>query len=241
MAHTVFIGRELEVPADEIEPFAGGQINPAEDLDMFLHLSDSGSSTASTKSPFDESRQTSPAALPSSVEPVIAASEKSDQGEDSIKPAKPTPAQKPAKKMKATKEVKTPSKTTQRRHRRTQKEIYGNTAPRRSGRVPTAAPIQTSTRAATKKTSVSKTDAPKKRGRKSAQAGAKQQGPKSGRQWEVERIVDSQIDADTMEHFYKVQWKGYSSKENTWEPKSNLASCQDALKEYERQKKKKNK
>lgn len=205
---------------------------------MFLHLSDSGSSTASTKSPLDESRQTSPVALPSSVEPVIAASEKSDQGEESIKPAEPTPARKSAKKMKATKEVKTPSKASQRRNRRTQMEIYGTGAPRRSGRVLTTAPVQTS-RAATKKTSVSKTDAPKKRGRKKAQAGAKQQTPKSGQQWEVESIVDSQIDADTMEHFYKVKWKGYSRKENTWEPKSNLVGCQDALKEYERQKKKK--
>ncbi|CAI6080619.1 unnamed protein product [Clonostachys chloroleuca] len=239
MAQTVFIGRELEVPADEFVPFAAGsQTNPAEGLDMFLHLSDSGSSTASTKSPLDESRQTSPVALPSSVEPVIAASEKSDQGEESIKPAEPTPARKSAKKMKATKEVKTPSKASQRRNRRTQMEIYGTGAPRRSGRVPTTAPVQTS-RAATKKTRVSKTDAPKKRGRKKAQAGAKQQTPKSGQQWEVESIVDSQIDADTMEHFYKVKWKGYSSKENTWEPKSNLVGCQDALKEYERQKKKK--
>ncbi|CAG9986953.1 unnamed protein product [Clonostachys byssicola] len=239
MAQTVFIGRELEVPADEFVPFAAGsQINPAEDLDMFLHLSDSRSSTASTKSPLYESRQTSPVALPSSVEPVIAASEKSDQGEESIKPAEPGSARKSAKKMKATKEVKTPSKASQRRNRRTQMEIYGTGAPRRSGRVPTAAPVQAS-RATTKKTSVSKKDAPKKRGRKKVQAGAKQETKKSGQQWEVESIVDSQIDADTMEHFYKVKWKGYSTKENTWEPKSNLVGCQDALKEYERLKKKK--
>lgn len=55
-----------------------------------------------------------------------------------------------------------------------------------------------------------------------------------GHEWEVEAIVDSRIDADTYEHFYEVKWKGYSSKENTWEPKAQLANCMDAIRVYEK-------
>lgn len=56
----------------------------------------------------------------------------------------------------------------------------------------------------------------------------------SGREWEVEQIVDSRIDADTYEHFYEVKWKGYSIKENTWEPKTNLSNCLDAIQAFEK-------
>lgn len=55
-----------------------------------------------------------------------------------------------------------------------------------------------------------------------------------GHEWEVEAIVDSRIDADTFEHFYEVKWKGYSSKENTWERKAQLTNCMDAIRVYEK-------
>jgi hypothetical protein len=53
-------------------------------------------------------------------------------------------------------------------------------------------------------------------------------------EWEVEMIVGSRIDADSLEHFYEVKWEGFSSKENTWEPKLNLTGCHKAIEEYER-------
>ncbi|EHK40015.1 hypothetical protein TRIATDRAFT_322502 [Trichoderma atroviride IMI 206040] len=65
------------------------------------------------------------------------------------------------------------------------------------------------------------------------------QGTKVGRkEWEVEQIVDSRIDAETMQHWFKVKWKGYPSKDNTWEPKKNLANCKTLLEKYEKKGKK---
>lgn len=61
------------------------------------------------------------------------------------------------------------------------------------------------------------------------------QDVRSGRkEWEVEQIVDSKIDAETMQHWFKVKWKGYTSKDNTWEPKKNLANCKALLEKYEK-------
>ena len=73
-------------------------------------------------------------------------------------------------------------------------------------------------RAASKKKTASKTAADRKA---------------SGQEWEVECIVDSMIDADTHQHFYEVKWKGFSSKDNTWEPKINLAKAQAAIRAFE--------
>lgn len=58
----------------------------------------------------------------------------------------------------------------------------------------------------------------------------------SQEEYQVERIVDSMIDADTKEHLYMVKWKGYPSKDNTWEPKSNLKKCENLLKDYDAKK-----
>lgn len=54
--------------------------------------------------------------------------------------------------------------------------------------------------------------------------------------WEVEDIVGSVIEADTYIHYYQVKWKGYSSKENTWEPKKHLRNCHEAIERFERSK-----
>lgn len=51
--------------------------------------------------------------------------------------------------------------------------------------------------------------------------------------WEVEEVVGSLIEADTYIHYYEVKWKGYSSKENTWGPKKNLQTCQEAIERFE--------
>jgi hypothetical protein len=53
-------------------------------------------------------------------------------------------------------------------------------------------------------------------------------------EWEVERILDSGIDGPTGVHLYLVKWKGFSSKENTWEPKKNLGNCHKLLQEFEK-------
>jgi len=57
-------------------------------------------------------------------------------------------------------------------------------------------------------------------------------------EYEVEAIVDSMIDADTMEHMYLVRWKGYSASENTWEPKKNLAHAAQLVAAFDGKKKK---
>ncbi len=54
--------------------------------------------------------------------------------------------------------------------------------------------------------------------------------------WEVEEVVGSLIEADTYIHYYQVKWKGYSSKENTWEPKKHLSNCHEAIERFERSK-----
>lgn len=53
------------------------------------------------------------------------------------------------------------------------------------------------------------------------------------KEWDVEDIVDTQIDNASSETLYLVKWKGYPSKENTWEPKENLGNCKSAIKRCE--------
>ncbi|KAF5665525.1 Testis-specific chromodomain-containing protein [Fusarium heterosporum] len=53
-------------------------------------------------------------------------------------------------------------------------------------------------------------------------------------EWEVEEIVDSQVDATTKKHFYLVKWKGFSEKDNTWEPKEHLGNCLKMIRDFEK-------
>ncbi len=57
-------------------------------------------------------------------------------------------------------------------------------------------------------------------------------------EYEVEEIVESMIDADTMEHMYLVKWKNYSASDNTWEPKKNLKGSLDIVRKFDAAKKK---
>lgn len=57
-------------------------------------------------------------------------------------------------------------------------------------------------------------------------------------EYEVEDIVDSAIDADTMEHMYCVKWKNYPDSQNTWEPKKNLKGSLDLVRKFDAKKKK---
>lgn len=48
--------------------------------------------------------------------------------------------------------------------------------------------------------------------------------------YEVEAVVDSGVDEVTLEHIYLVKWVGYSSSQNTWEPRANLMlNCKELL------------
>ena len=59
----------------------------------------------------------------------------------------------------------------------------------------------------------------------------------SEREWAVDEIVSKRV-FDDGETDYKVLWSGTDSKgrrwKPSWEPESNLASCQDAVDDYER-------
>ncbi|KAH6885840.1 hypothetical protein B0T10DRAFT_550357 [Thelonectria olida] len=83
------------------------------------------------------------------------------------------------------------------------------------------------------------TGAVKKRGRGRPPKAKKPEQRASQPEWEVEKIVQSQIDAHTQEHFYRVKWRGYAAKFNTWEPKKNLAHCRKAIQDFEKGLKKK--
>ena len=59
----------------------------------------------------------------------------------------------------------------------------------------------------------------------------------SEREWAVDEIVGKRVFDDGETH-HKVEWSGTDSKgrrwKPSWEPESNLASCQDAVDDYER-------
>lgn len=54
----------------------------------------------------------------------------------------------------------------------------------------------------------------------------------------VEKIIDKRIKKKKVEYFLK--WKGYSAKDNSWEPKENLY-CLDLIDEFEENLKQKKK
>ncbi|KAJ9517218.1 hypothetical protein QJQ45_009164 [Haematococcus lacustris] len=48
----------------------------------------------------------------------------------------------------------------------------------------------------------------------------------------VERLLDHKGVKDNKASFYLVQWEGYDSTHNNWEPRSNLTGCDKILAEY---------
>ncbi|XP_023174436.2 heterochromatin protein 1 [Drosophila hydei] len=77
-------------------------------------------------------------------------------------------------------------------------------------------------------------------GKKSPAAAKGVRGRKSGKsvssdpdkEWAVERILDS---ANDDEHgvLYRIRWKGFGAKEDTWEPESNL-SCEGLIEKFKK-------
>ena len=49
-------------------------------------------------------------------------------------------------------------------------------------------------------------------------------------EYEVEQLLAHRTVRNQTQ--YLIQWKGYPSWDNTWEPESNLTHCQDLLQEY---------
>jgi len=56
----------------------------------------------------------------------------------------------------------------------------------------------------------------------------------------VEKILEKRISGNGRP-VYLVKWKGYSSSDNTWEPESHVANCQDLVKAFEAEEAKKKK
>ncbi|TDG39490.1 hypothetical protein AWZ03_014088 [Drosophila navojoa] len=52
------------------------------------------------------------------------------------------------------------------------------------------------------------------------------------KEWAVERILDSVHD-DEHGVLYRIRWKGFGAKEDTWEPESNL-SCEGLIEKFKR-------
>ncbi|KAK4227235.1 hypothetical protein QBC38DRAFT_198298 [Podospora fimiseda] len=118
-----------------------------------------------------------------------------------------------------------------------------------SGRPSRTAGVAASARLATKAANKPKRDRPKstdttekkptgKPGRDRPKKTAVPNGGVPADEYEVEAIRDSRIDADTMEHFYEVKWKGYPESDNSWEPKTNLKHALDIVKAFDSKKKK---
>lgn len=75
----------------------------------------------------------------------------------------------------------------------------------------------------------SKKSPPGKRGRpKKAKADAGKSAKKQ--EFEVQKIIDDEIRSG--KKYYRIRWKGWSAKDDTWEPKSSL-SCPEIIKAYE--------
>ncbi|KAK3950940.1 hypothetical protein QBC32DRAFT_345304 [Pseudoneurospora amorphoporcata] len=123
-----------------------------------------------------------------------------------------------------------------------EEEDVEDVAPAKRGRKPAAAPsARLAAKAAKKKgpgrpAATNGTSAkPKGKGGRPKKDAASDVVPKE--EYEVEAIIDSMIDPETMEHLYFVKWKGYPSSENTWEPKQNLQGATELLRKFNADKK----
>ncbi|KAJ4418668.1 hypothetical protein N0V85_001355 [Neurospora sp. IMI 360204] len=125
-----------------------------------------------------------------------------------------------------------------------EEEDVEDVTPAKRGRKPAAAPsARLAAKAAKKKGSgrpastngTASKAKPKGKGGRPKKDAASDVVPKG--EYEVETIVGSMIDAETMEHLYFVKWKGYPSSDNTWEPKQNLQGATELLRKFNADKK----
>lgn len=55
----------------------------------------------------------------------------------------------------------------------------------------------------------------------------------SEKEWVVERIIDY-VEDEEDGGLYRIRWKGFGAKDDTWEPESNL-SCKGLIEKFKRQ------
>lgn len=126
---------------------------------------------------------------------------------------------------------------------RAKRSVDVKSAIRKSGRPARAQPTRAQpARAQPARAQRAKAQPAKRRGRPAGKAKESEAtgNTKGGRkEWEVEKIVDSRIEEETLEHYFRVKWKGFSDKDNTWEPKKNLANCKGLVEAYEKKAEKK--
>ncbi|KAK4064035.1 uncharacterized protein Triagg1_9191 [Trichoderma aggressivum f. europaeum] len=141
-----------------------------------------------------------------------------------------TPRQSSRRQAKPARKAASPVK----RETRAKRTVAVKTAIRKSGRPARAQPAK----AQPTKAKSAKAQPAKRRGRppagKATDSKATGKAKGKGQEWEVEKIVDSRIEEETFEHYFRVKWKGFSDKDNTWEPKKNLANCKDLVEAYEK-------
>ena len=53
-------------------------------------------------------------------------------------------------------------------------------------------------------------------------------------EYEVEAILDSGIDKETMQQMYRVKWKGYPEGQATWENRLALEHCMELVREFDK-------
>lgn len=61
---------------------------------------------------------------------------------------------------------------------------------------------------------------------------AKKDASDPDKEWAVERIIDY-VDDDEQGRLYRIRWKGFGAKEDTWEPESNL-SCEGLIEKFKK-------
>ncbi|XP_020798015.1 heterochromatin protein 1 isoform X2 [Drosophila serrata] len=73
-----------------------------------------------------------------------------------------------------------------------------------------------------------------RRGRPSGGAAKKTATPADPeKEWTVERIVDC-VEDDDGSNIYRIRWKGFGPKDDTWEPEANLF-CEGLIEKYKRE------
>lgn len=128
-------------------------------------------------------------------------------------------------------EVEPVTRTPAKRRRSSQDNPYPS--PRRSARVSAQQSTDTSARSSASSTKQAPTPNKKRKIGRGRPAGKKSQPEPAKPEWEVEKILGSQIDPESCERYYLVKWKGFGNEDNTWEPKRNLANCKNAIQAYE--------
>ncbi|KJZ77541.1 hypothetical protein HIM_03265 [Hirsutella minnesotensis 3608] len=216
---SVFIGREIMVDRDEVESIRPSIEPEAEHRSEFRPLSWDENVNFEQEGSFDEARESPKVSWEQMKQGVNNRREKPEEEQSQEEALQPLPA-----------------KRSRGRPRRTEqmgsliKALKPPAHPhRRSSRIKTAAAPPVS------KPAPRPSQKPRGRPGRKPKVAATRSGTGAGKEWEIERIVDSRIDAATLEqHFYLVKWKGWAEKHNTWEPKKNLANCSAAIVAYEK-------